>query len=145
MTDVLSPAAARRAFLLLTFARWFPVGLVVGIFTLWFLERGLTVSETLLAFSVTGIVVFVLELPTGGFADAFGRRPVLVAAAAVNIVAGRRADPGRTRSGCSWSARRSRASSGRSTPGRSRRGSSTPSTSPSPAPTSTRRWRPRAR
>ena len=88
MTDVLSPAAARRAFLLLTVARWFPVGLVVGIFTLWFLERGLTVSQTLLAFSVTGIVVFLLELPTGGFADALGRRPVLVAAAVVNIVAG---------------------------------------------------------
>ncbi len=88
MSDVLSPTAARRAFLLLTAARWFPVGLVVGIFTLWFLERGLTVSETLLAFSVTGIVVFVLELPTGGFADALGRRPVLIAAAAVNLVAG---------------------------------------------------------
>ncbi len=88
MSDVLSPAAARRAFLLLTVARWFPVGLVVGIFTLWFLERGLTVSQALLAFSVTGIVVFVLELPTGGFADALGRRPVLVAAAGVNLVAG---------------------------------------------------------
>jgi MFS family permease len=88
VSDVLSPAAARRAFLLLTVARWFPVGLVVGIFTLWFLDRGLTVSQTLLAFSLTGVVVFVLELPTGGFADALGRRPVLVAAAAVNLVAG---------------------------------------------------------
>ncbi|QBR93935.1 MFS transporter [Nocardioides euryhalodurans] len=88
MSDLLSPAAARRAFLLLTVARWFPVGLVVGIFTLWFVERGLTVAQTLLAFSLTGIVVFVLELPTGGFADALGRRPVLIAAAAVNIVAG---------------------------------------------------------
>lgn len=88
MPDVLTPPLARRAFLLLTAARWLPVGLVVGIFTLWFLERGLTVSETLLAFSVTGIVVFLLELPTGGFADAFGRRAVLVTAAAVNLVAG---------------------------------------------------------
>jgi MFS family permease len=88
VTDVLSPVAARRAFLLLTVARWFPVGLVVGIFTLWFLERGLTVPETLVLIAVTGIVVFALELPTGGLADAMGRRPVLVAAAAVNIVAG---------------------------------------------------------
>ena len=88
MTDVLTPVAARRAFLLLTVARWFPVGLVVGIFTLWFLERGLTVSQALVMFAVTGVVVFALELPTGGFADAMGRRPVLVAAAAVNIVAG---------------------------------------------------------
>jgi MFS family permease len=88
VTDVLTPVAARRAFFLLTVARWFPVGLVVGIFTLWFLERGLTVSQALVMFAVTGVVVFALELPTGGFADAMGRRPVLVAAAAVNIVAG---------------------------------------------------------
>ena len=88
MTDVLSPVAARRAFLLLTIARWFPVGLVVGIFTLWFIEHGLTLSQTIGMFAVTGVVVFALELPTGGLADAMGRRPVLVAAGAVNIVAG---------------------------------------------------------
>ena len=87
MSDVLTPAAARRVFLLLTVARWLPVGLVVGIFTLWFLDRGLTVAEALVAFSVTGIMVFVLELPTGGLADAIGRRPVLIAAAAINIAA----------------------------------------------------------
>ena len=88
MTEVPFPLAARRAFLALTFTRWFPVGLVVGVLTLWFLERGLTVSQVLLAFSLQGIVVFLLELPTSGFADAFGRRPVLIAAAVVNVVAG---------------------------------------------------------
>ncbi len=88
MSDVLSPTAARRAFLALTVTRWFPVGLVVGVITLWILDRGLTISQALLAFSLQGIVVFVLELPTSGFADAFGRRPMLVAAAGVNLVAG---------------------------------------------------------
>ena len=87
MTEVLSPAAAKRVFLTLTFTRWFPVGLVVGLFPLWALERGLTVSETLLASSLAGFVIFALELPTSGFADAFGRRPVFVAAAIVNVVA----------------------------------------------------------
>ena len=58
-----------------------PVGLVVGILTLWPLERGLTVPEALAATSLTGITVFLLELPTSGFADAFGRRPVYVTAA----------------------------------------------------------------
>ncbi|MGH3346779.1 MAG: hypothetical protein ACRDO4_07335, partial [Nocardioides sp.] len=87
MTHVLSPAAARRNFLLLSITRCFPSGLVVAVITLWFLERGLTISEALLAFSVQGIVVFLLELPTSGFADAFGRRPLLVAAASVNLVA----------------------------------------------------------
>jgi MFS family permease len=87
MGEVLSPAAARRVFLTLTLTRWFPVGLVVGLFPLWALERGLSVSETLLASSLAGFVIFVLELPTSGFADAFGRRPVFVAAAVVNVIA----------------------------------------------------------
>jgi MFS family permease len=81
MIGILSPAAARRVFLTLTVTRWFPVGLVVGILTLWPLERGLTVPEALAATSLTGITVFLLELPTSGFADAFGRRPVYVTAA----------------------------------------------------------------
>ena len=87
MTDVLAPVAARRVFLLLSFTRWFPVGLVVGIITLWALERGLTIAEALLAFSLQGLVIFALELPTSGFADAFGRRPVLLASAVVNVAA----------------------------------------------------------
>ena len=86
MTDLLSPAAARRVFLTLTFTRWFPVGLVIGPLMLLALERGLTVPQTLLAFSLMGFLVFVLELPTSGFADAFGRRPVFVAAAVVNVI-----------------------------------------------------------
>ena len=86
MSGVLDPGAARRTLLFLTLTRWFPVGLVIGIFTLWFLEGGLTVAEALLAFSLQGIVVLALELPTSGFADAFGRRPVLVAAAVANVV-----------------------------------------------------------
>lgn len=88
MTDHLSPTAARRAFLALTFTRWFPVGLVVGVITLWVVERGLTISQALTAFALQGIVVFLLELPTSGFADAFGRRPVLLTAAVVNLAAG---------------------------------------------------------
>jgi MFS family permease len=85
MKDVLSPTAARRVFLTLTFTRWFPVGLIVGAMTLWPLEQGLTISEALLAFSFMGFVVFALELPTSGFADAFGRRPVYIVSAVVNI------------------------------------------------------------
>ncbi|HYH33895.1 MAG TPA: MFS transporter [Nocardioides sp.] len=86
MTDVLSPLAARRVFLLLTLTRWFPVGLVGGLITLILLERGLSISEALLAFSFQGLVVLALELPSGSLADALGRRPVLIAAAVVNVV-----------------------------------------------------------
>jgi MFS family permease len=84
---VLSPSAARRVFLALSFTRWFPVGLVVGITTLWQLERGLSVAQSLTVSSAAGLTVFFLELPTSGFADAFGRRPVFIASAAVNVVA----------------------------------------------------------
>ncbi len=82
-----SPGVARRVLLTLTVTRWFPVGLVVGIMTLWPLERGLTVAETLAAMSLAGFTVFALELPTSGFADTFGRRPVYLAAAVVGVVA----------------------------------------------------------
>lgn len=84
---VLSPVQARRVFLTLTLTRWFPVGLVVSLLILWMLERGLSVSTALLAFSFQGLLIFALELPTSGFADAFGRRPMLVAAAVINIAA----------------------------------------------------------
>lgn len=83
----LSPVAARRVFYTLSFTRWFPIGLVVGIMTLLPLERGLSIAETLTASAVSGWVVFALELPTSGFADAFGRRPVYIAAGLVQIAA----------------------------------------------------------
>lgn len=83
----LTPAAARRVLLLLTATRWFPVGLVVAVTTLLPIERGLSVTQALTLASVTGVVVFALELPTGGLADALGRRPLLVVAAAVQVVA----------------------------------------------------------
>lgn len=83
----LAPAAALRVFLLLTATRWFPVGLVIGVMMLLPLERGLTVGQTVTALGLIGLVVFVLELPTSGFADVFGRRPVLLAAGVVNVAA----------------------------------------------------------
>ena len=82
----LSPAAARRVFLVLTATRWFPVGLVVAVTTLLPIERGLSITQALTLASITGLVVFALELPTGGTADAVGRRPVLVAAAVAILV-----------------------------------------------------------
>jgi MFS family permease len=82
----LSPAAAARIFYTLTFTRWLPVGLVVGIFVLIMTSRGLTTAQALTASAVSGLVCFALELPTSGFADAFGRRAVYVAAAIINVL-----------------------------------------------------------
>lgn len=86
MSALLSPTAARRVFYALSMTRWLPIGLVVGMMTLLPLDRGLSVSEALAAFAFSGWVVFFLELPTSGFADAFGRRPVYVIAAVVQVI-----------------------------------------------------------
>lgn len=82
----LSATAARRVFLLLHVTRWFPVGLVIGVLTLITLQRGMTVAQLGMILAAQGLVVLALELPTGGFADALGRRPVLLASGVVNLV-----------------------------------------------------------
>ncbi len=68
----------RARFWLLSALRWLPTGLIVPSATLLPLDRGLTIAEvgSLVAFQAVAVVL--LELPTGGLADAWGRRPVLV-------------------------------------------------------------------
>lgn len=77
--------AARRVFLTLTVTRWFPVGLVVSVTVLLMVERGLSVAQALTNMAFAGIVVFLLELPTSGIADAMGRKPLIVTAAALQV------------------------------------------------------------
>lgn len=81
----LSLRAAHRVLLLLTMTRWLPIGFIVGLLILWKLDRGLTLSQAMMAGAITGVVVFATELPTAGIADSLGRRPVLVVAALVNV------------------------------------------------------------
>ena len=81
----LSPRSALRRFLALTVLRWVTPGLMFPVFVLLPLSRGLTLSQLGLAFAVQGLVVFALELPTGGLADAVGRRWVLVVSAVVAL------------------------------------------------------------
>lgn len=81
----LTQSAARRRFLAITALRWGPVGLLVPVFVLLPLDRGLTLSQVGLTVAVQGLVVLMLELPTGGLADAWGRRPVLIVAVVVGI------------------------------------------------------------
>lgn len=65
-------------FLVLTALRWLPVGLIIPVVVLLPLDRGLSLAEVGAALSAQGVVVLLLELPTGGLADAWGRRPVLL-------------------------------------------------------------------
>lgn len=79
--------SVRARFLLLLALRWLPVGLMIPVSVLLPLERGLTLAEAGSVAAVQGIVVMVLELPTGGLTDALGRRPVLVTAGAISLAA----------------------------------------------------------
>ncbi|AWB92923.1 MFS transporter [Aeromicrobium chenweiae] len=77
--------SVRTRFWLLAAIRWSSTGLIVPVAALLPLDRGLSVAEYGSVAAVQGIVVLALELPTGGFADAVGRRPVFVASAAVAL------------------------------------------------------------
>lgn len=77
--------SAQRRLLLLTGTRWFPVGLIIGLITLLMLERGLSLSQIGVALAAQGFVVLALEVPTGGLADALGRRPVLLLAGLIGL------------------------------------------------------------
>lgn len=76
---------ARRRYLVMHGLRWLPTGLIIPIVVLLPRDRGLTLGQIGLVAAVQGVVVLFLELPTGGLADAIGRRPVVLGAGAVNL------------------------------------------------------------
>jgi hypothetical protein len=89
VADVTPPATVRsatRRLVCLTVLRWLPVGLTAPVTVLLAQARGLSLAEIGLLFTVHGLVVVALELPTGGLADVLGRRPVVVAGAALHLV-----------------------------------------------------------
>lgn len=74
-------------FLALTTLRWLPSGLLIPVTVLLPLHRGLDMAEIGTAYAIQGLVVMALELPTGGLADALGRRPLLLLSAATAAAA----------------------------------------------------------
>jgi MFS transporter, DHA1 family, tetracycline resistance protein len=77
----------RRRYVALSVLRWLPTGLLIPVTAIFMGSRGLSLGEIGAALSAQSLVVLALELPTGGLADAVGRRPVLVLATAVDLVA----------------------------------------------------------
>lgn len=77
MTGVRS---ATRRYVGLTALHWLPVGLSAPVTVLLASARGLSPADIGVVVAVYSVVVLVLELPTGGLADALGHRPVLVLA-----------------------------------------------------------------
>lgn len=74
-------------FLILAALRWLPTGLIIPVLALLPLDRGLSVAQIGLALAVQGVVVLCLELPTGALCDAWGRRPIMMLAGGVALVA----------------------------------------------------------
>ncbi|MEV0809992.1 MFS transporter [Micromonospora sp. NPDC050200] len=75
----------RFRYLTLYGLRWLPSGLMIPVMILLMQERGLSLPQIGLVATAQGLVVLVLELPTGGLADALGRRPMLAVAWTVNL------------------------------------------------------------
>jgi hypothetical protein len=81
----LTVASAGRRYVFLTAMRWLPNGLSIPVTVLLAQSRGLSLSQVGLVFVAHSVVALVLELPTGGLADAIGRRPVLVLSGLLQI------------------------------------------------------------
>ncbi|MET8281413.1 MFS transporter [Micromonospora sp. NPDC005174] len=83
--SALTVRQVRRRYLTLYGLRWLPTGLMIPVMILLMQERGLSLPQIGLVSTAQGLLVLALELPTGGFADALGRKPVLLAAGALNL------------------------------------------------------------
>ncbi|MFC7549816.1 MFS transporter [Plantactinospora sp. GCM10030261] len=83
----LSVRQIRFRYLALHGLRWLPTGLSIPVGVLLMGERGLSLAQIGMVIAMQGIVVLALELPTGGLADALGRKPVLLAAATASVAA----------------------------------------------------------
>ena len=87
MTAVLTPDQARRRYVGITALRWLPVGVSVPVAVLLATARGLSPADIGVTVAVYGAVTLLLELPTGGLADALGHRPVLAVSGLFTIAA----------------------------------------------------------
>jgi predicted MFS family arabinose efflux permease len=83
----LDARTVRRRYLVLRGLRWLPTGLLMPVMVLLMTDRGFTLTTIGIATAMQGVVVLCLELPTGGLADALGRRPVLLGATTVDLAA----------------------------------------------------------
>jgi predicted MFS family arabinose efflux permease len=72
-------------FIVLNALRWLPSGLLLPVTAVLMQSRGLSLAQIGLVVTVHGAAVVVLELPTGGLADALGRRPVLLVASTLDV------------------------------------------------------------
>ena len=78
----------KQVYFLVTALRWLAVGLVLPISVLFMQSRGINLLQLGVIMGVYSVTIVLLELPTGGLADAVGRKKVALLAHAVDILAG---------------------------------------------------------
>lgn len=87
ITGLPGERTARRRYVTVCVLLWLPPGLGLATMVLLFSERGMSLAAIAGLFAAHSLTVAALELPTGGLSDVLGRRPVLAAAGALNLVA----------------------------------------------------------
>ena len=81
-----SEAGVTRRYALLAGVQEFAIWLPLPVLVLHMSERGLDLALIGLAFAVRAVCVVLLEIPTGGLADAIGRKPIALASQAFTFV-----------------------------------------------------------
>ncbi len=77
--------AVRRRYVLLAALHYLPVGVIMPVNVLLLDARGLSIGTIGVLFAFFMIAAGALELPTGGLADTWGRRPVLILAGLADV------------------------------------------------------------
>lgn len=83
---MISTTSIRRRYGLITFLIWFATALPLALSVLLVQGRGLSLSEIGLVMGIYSLTVVLLEVPTGGLADAAGRKRVALLAYALQAV-----------------------------------------------------------
>jgi MFS family permease len=78
----------KRVYFGVTALTWLSVAIPLPIFVLFMQSRGINLFQLGIIMGVYSIVIVVLELPTGGLADAIGRKVVALLAHSISLVSG---------------------------------------------------------
>ena len=82
----MSERSLRRRYVFIAALHFFPGGMIMPVTVLMLDARGYSIGTIGALYAVFMVLVGVLELPTGGLADTWGRRPVLILAALADTV-----------------------------------------------------------
>lgn len=78
----------KRVYFAIIGLTWLAVALPLPIFVLFMQARGLSLAQIGLIMGLYSVTIVLLELPTGGLADAVGRKPVALLAHTINLISG---------------------------------------------------------